>query len=106
VFILTLTYLEDLAEIDALLPAHREYLEHHYREGRFLLSGRQEPRTGGFILASGDDPDEMREITRTDPFVTSAVARYDITRVTPTGVGALLGDGLAAAGLTDLTVIG
>ncbi|MBV6702128.1 hypothetical protein KV557_34340 [Kitasatospora aureofaciens] len=104
-FILTLTYLADLAdlaEIDAVLPAHRDYLERHYRTGRFLLSGRRVPRTGGVILALGDDPEEIRAITATDPFVVAGLARYDIVQATPTAVSATLADALGAAGVHDV----
>ncbi|MGK4578961.1 YciI family protein [Kitasatospora sp. HPMI-4] len=104
-FILTLTYLGSLEEIDALLPAHREYLERHYREGRFLLSGRQVPRTGGFILALGDGLEELREITRTDPFADSGLARYEIIQIAPTTASTLILDGLAAAGIHDIASV-
>jgi uncharacterized protein YciI len=103
-FILTITY-RSLDEIDALMSEHRAYLERHYREGVFLLSGRRVPRTGGFILAAGDDLDAITAITRTDPFVIAGAARYDIAQVTPTAASAHLHDGLAAAGMDGMTVM-
>ncbi|MGW2253651.1 YciI family protein [Kitasatospora sp. NPDC001660] len=104
-FILTVTYLKDLDEIDDLMPEHWQYLERHYREGTFLLSGRQVPRTGGVILAIGDDLDTIKKITRTDPFVRAGAARYDIIQMTPTAASGMLSAGLAAAGLHGITMI-
>ena len=82
-FILMVSYLQDLDEVEKLMADHREYLEKHYREGTFVLSGRQVPRTGGFILAIGDDKDAITNITQTDPFVRAGVARYDVIQVAP-----------------------
>ncbi|MCC9311854.1 YciI family protein [Kitasatospora sp. RB6PN24] len=104
-FILLLTYLKNLAEIDALLPDHWNYLERNYREGTFLLSGRQVPRTGGVILAAGDDVEAIRKITQTDPFVRAGAARYDIVQMTPTAASGTLSASLAASGLQGITTI-
>jgi uncharacterized protein YciI len=104
-FILMVTYLKSLEEIDSLMPPHRQYLERHYRDGTFLLSGRKVPRTGGMILATGDDVDAITEITRADPFVLAGAAHYDIIQVTPTAVSGTLSAALAAAGLQGITTI-
>jgi uncharacterized protein YciI len=104
-FILMVNYLRSLEEIDELLPAHRQYLERHYHEGTFLLSGRQVPRTGGVILAIGDDRDAIRKIVHTDPFVLAGVARYDITQITPTAVSGALTTALTAEGPQPITTI-
>ncbi|WP_323916952.1 YciI family protein [Aeromonas caviae] len=46
-FVVTLTYVKPLAEIDALIPAHIAWLERQYAAGHFLASGRRVPRIGG-----------------------------------------------------------
>ena len=57
------------------------WLNEGYAAGRFLVSGRQIPRTGGVILATGDDRDEIEALAATDPFVTGGVATCEVVRV-------------------------
>jgi uncharacterized protein YciI len=67
-FIVRLSYQASLAEIDQALAAHKAYLDQHYAAGRFLVSGRLEPRTGGVILASLSDRAELDAVLAEDPF--------------------------------------
>ena len=50
-FIIALTYIRPMADIEANLQAHRQFLDKYYAAGTFLLSGRKEPRNGGIIIA-------------------------------------------------------
>ncbi len=77
-FVLVLTYTKPLAEVDALMRRHMAWLNRQYDEGRFIVSGRQVPRTGGVILARGDDREEIERIAAEDPFVAGGVATVDI----------------------------
>ena len=61
-FVVILTYVRPLAEIDALMPAHVKFLKKHYASGKFLLSGRQNPRVGGIILASAESKIALQQI--------------------------------------------
>src|ERR1700704_5873301 len=54
VFVLLLTYVKPLPEVDRLMRRHVAWLDEHYAAGRFLVSGRRIPRTGGVIVARGD----------------------------------------------------
>jgi uncharacterized protein YciI len=80
VFVLLLTYVKPLAEVDALMAGHVAWLNEHYASGRFLVSGRRIPRTGGVILAEGDDDAEMEALAATDPFVAGGVATCEVIR--------------------------
>jgi uncharacterized protein YciI len=80
VFVLLLTYVKPLAEVDALMARHVAWLDEHYAGGRFLVSGRRIPRTGGVILARGDDLAEMEALAATDPFVAGGVATCEVIR--------------------------
>jgi uncharacterized protein YciI len=80
VFVLLLTYTRPLAEVDALMREHVAWLDEHYAAGRFLVSGRQIPRTGGVIVARGDDRAGMEALAATDPFVRGGVARCEVIR--------------------------
>jgi len=80
-FIVALTYVKPIEEIDPLLPAHIEWLQEHYGAGRFLASGRKVPRTGGVILAAKMPRPELDAILAADPFHQNNVAEYDVTEV-------------------------
>jgi uncharacterized protein YciI len=77
-FVLLLTYTKPLDEVDALMREHVKWLRRHYAAGRFVVSGRRIPRTGGVILARGDDREEIEEIAASDPFVTGGVATCEV----------------------------
>ncbi|MCP2259543.1 putative conserved protein YciI, contains a putative active-site phosphohistidine [Streptoalloteichus tenebrarius] len=83
-FLILLDYRAPLAEIDRLLPAHREYLERHYAAGTFLMSGPRSPRSGGVILAEAEGRDALAAVVETDPFVTAGAATYEIVEFVPT----------------------
>ena len=84
-FVLLLTYIKPLPEVDALMPRHMAWLKEQYAAGRFVVSGRRIPRTGGVILARGQR--EMIEaMCAADPFVIHKIAKYEITEVAFTTV--------------------
>jgi uncharacterized protein YciI len=68
-----------LSEIDAAMRAHMAYLKKQYAAGRFLMSGRKVPRTGGIILALGDSREQVETLVRQDPFVARGLADFRIT---------------------------
>jgi uncharacterized protein YciI len=78
VFVLLLTYIRPLPEVDALMREHVAWLNEQYAAGRFLVSGRQIPRTGGVIVARGDDRPEIEALVATDPFVSGGVATCEV----------------------------
>ena len=77
-FVLLLTYTRPLDEVDVLMREHVAWLRKHYDSGRFVVSGRRIPRTGGVILARGDDREEIEEIAAGDPFVKGGVAATEV----------------------------
>jgi uncharacterized protein YciI len=94
VFVLLLTYVKPLAEVDALMREHVAWLNEHYDAGRFLVSGRRIPRTGGVIVARGDDRAAMEALAATDPFVSGGVATCEVVQFRASqsadGIAALL----------------
>ncbi len=76
--VVVLTYVKPLDEVDAQLAAHVEWLKKGYADGIFLASGRKIPRSGGVILAKGDDMDALRTRLSQDPFQQSGVAKAEI----------------------------
>lgn len=82
-FIVSLSYTRPLDEIDALLPAHLDWLHRGYADGVFVASGRKVPRDGGVILARGTDRAALERRLAEDPFARGGAARYDVTEFVP-----------------------
>jgi len=68
-FVITLTYVRPLEEVDALMPKHVAWLKRQYTDGIFIASGRQEPRIGGVILATSESRAQLEATMKSDPFV-------------------------------------
>jgi uncharacterized protein YciI len=83
-FIVRLNYQVPLSEIDRTLTAHKAYLERQYAAGRFLVSGRLEPRSGGVIVATVSDRTELDAVLAEDPFAQQGLAAYEVTEFQPT----------------------
>jgi uncharacterized protein YciI len=83
-FIVSLTYEVPLAEIDAHLEAHRDFLDRHFATGAFLASGPKVPRTGGVILAAVAEREALDRILAEDPFQRNGLASYAIEAFRPT----------------------
>ncbi len=83
-FIVLLEYIRPLEEVDALIPEHMNFLEQQYASGLFVASGRKVPRTGGVILASGQDRQRVLAALELDPFNKAGVARYELIEFSPT----------------------
>lgn len=83
-FILLVHYKKPLEEVEQYLAAHRAYLEKYYATGKFICSGRRNPRTGGCILCHGVTEAEVKEMIREDPFYSKEIANYEIIEVIPT----------------------
>ncbi len=77
-FVLLLTYVQSLDEVDRFVGQHADWLDTYYASGRFVASGRRVPRTGGVILARGDDLAEIEAIVAEDPFAREQIASYEI----------------------------
>lgn len=83
-FILNLTYKKSLDEVNKWLPEHNTYLKKYYESNNFICSGRKEPRTGGIILCTFDNIEEVKSAIQNDPFLQQEIAEYEITQFTPT----------------------
>ena len=82
-FVLVLTYVRPLEEVDRLIDGHKAYLERNYAAGRFIVSGRREPRTGGVILARAASIAEIEAVIAEDPFSREGVAEYEVIEFLP-----------------------
>ncbi|MFR9799411.1 YciI family protein [Streptomyces sp. MS06] len=91
-FVLELTYTAPLHAVDALLDAHRAWLDEQYADGVFLASGRKNPRDGGVILAVAESRARIEEIAASDPFRSAGVCAYRITEFAATKTAPALAD--------------
>ena len=80
-FIVALTYVKPIEEIDPLMDGHMAWLAEHYASGRFLASGRKVPRTGGVILVAKMARADLDAIIAADPFHQHEVAHFEVTEV-------------------------
>ncbi len=83
-FIVSLTYIKPLEIIDQIRPEHIEFLDKYYAKNIFLISGAQNPRIGGIIIAYGVSKEELKSILEEDPFFIKKAAKFEITEFNPT----------------------
>lgn len=86
VFVVTLTYLVDLSEVDAALPEHVAWLDQQYADGVFIASGRQVPRVGGLIRVAGTNREDLERRLALDPFGRLGLAEHAVVEFVPSRV--------------------
>ncbi|WP_428025135.1 YciI family protein [Arcobacter sp.] len=82
-FIVNLTYIKSLDEVDKYLEAHVKYLKEQYAKKNFIASGRKIPRDGGVILSKLTSKEKLQEILAEDPFNIAKLANYEIIEFVP-----------------------
>lgn len=83
-FIVSLTYKKELEDVEIFIDKHVCFLDKYYKQGKFIFSGRKNPRTGGVILAYNITRMELELILKEDPFWINQIADYDIIEVAVT----------------------
>lgn len=83
------TYLKPLHELDTVRPAHLEFLKKLISQNKVLFAGRQNPATGGVIVANLASADEFKQILAQDPFTLAGIAEYRIIEFNPVVFNAL-----------------
>lgn len=82
-FIVQLTYITPISEVDKYLQAHREFLDYYYKQGLLVASGPMKPRTGGIIIAATNDREYLESIFQKDPYYLAEIADYQFIEFTP-----------------------
>ncbi|MDD9197422.1 YciI family protein [Aliivibrio sp. S3MY1] len=83
-FVVSLTYICEMSDVEKYLDEHIKYLDNQYKLGHFIASGRKVPRVGGVILATVDSVDILNKILADDPFNKHGLAEYDVIEFIPT----------------------
>jgi uncharacterized protein YciI len=91
-YVVSLTYVAPLDEVDAHLADHVKFLEEQYAKDLFLASGRKVPRSGGVILVRSMPREQLNDILALDPFKKAGVAEYEVTEF----VASMTAGGLSA----------
>ena len=78
-FIIDLTYIVPLEELDQHMADHVKYLRKYYKKNVFVASGRKVPRTGGIILALAVSKEAVEKVIKEDPFYKYELAEFTIT---------------------------
>ena len=83
-YTVSLNYIKAVSEVEKYLEEHIKFLEKYYETGKFICSGRKNPRTGGVILLNAENLSEVERIISEDPFNINKIAEYEITEFFPT----------------------
>ena len=83
-YIVNLNYIKEISEVEKHLEEHIKFLEKYYEMGKFICSGRKNPRMGGVILLNAESLSEVEKIILEDPFNINEIAEYEITEFFPT----------------------
>jgi len=74
-------YRRPLAEVEAVTPAHRAYLDTLKKQGIILASGPLDPRSGGVWLVRVQDENPLADLDALmegDPFHKAGLANYEL----------------------------
>jgi len=82
-YLIQVTYIKPISEVDKFLVAHRAFLDKYYASGNLICSGPRNPRIGGIILANAKDVDEVWKIVHEDPFCINQIASYEVIEFNP-----------------------
>lgn len=78
-----LTYTSSIEQIDAAVVEHRAFLQKGFDAGMLLMSGPQNPRTGGVILGRAESLESIRAFMLQDPFHVKSLATYRFVEFIP-----------------------
>ena len=79
-FTVDTTYTDDRALLDAVRPAHREWLAGHVESGSVLGAGPWADDSGGFFIVAADDRAALDELLAKDPYTLEGVAAARVIR--------------------------
>jgi uncharacterized protein YciI len=82
-FIIEVTYRIPVEELGERVGLHRAYLQIGYDQGWLLMSGPQNPKTGGMIIARAPSREAIVDFFSRDPYQLNGLADYRITEFEP-----------------------
>jgi len=73
-----------IEEVEEHPAAHRAFIDQLVREGKLVVSGPREPRTGGVMVTTFTTEVEAMKRMVDDPFFENGIAEYEAIRFRPT----------------------
>ena len=83
IFVISTTYTKSLEEVWKFRQEHFNFIQKNIDAGKFMAGGRQNPPTGGLILAYNVTKSELEEILKEDPYYKNNLIETVITEFTP-----------------------
>lgn len=91
-FIIMITYTAPIEEINKTVQSHREFLQKGYDSNHILMSGPQNPKSGGIVLARGESKEELVNFFSEDPYKINQLAEYRFIEFNPVKHQSFLSD--------------
>ena len=82
-FVVEITYRVPAESLGETLTAHRAFLQTGYDRGLLLLSGPQNPKTGGIVIARAESAADIQEFFTHDPYRLQGYADYRFVEFDP-----------------------
>ena len=82
-FLINMTFVKELSEVDQFTDSHREYMAKQYETGKMLFGGRKIPREGGVIVSKHKTLVDLVQVMENDPFIINKVATFDVIEFEP-----------------------
>ena len=82
-FVVEITFTAEFSRIEPIVPDHRAFLQIGYDRGWLLMSGPQNPRVGGIVIARAPAKADLEAFFRDDPYAKGGVAAYRFTEFNP-----------------------
>lgn len=77
-YLILLRYTRPLAEVEQVLPAHRDYLKYAPGAEGIVMTGRHSARDGGLVMMRAASREAVEAFAAQDPYCLQQVARYEI----------------------------
>jgi len=82
-YVVLINYRRPFTEFEAIVPEHRAHLQRGVEAGIVLLSGPQNPRTGGVIIARAESRAALDRFLAADPYRINGVADFQPIEFVP-----------------------
>ena len=82
-FLVEITYQAPGEAVDAVLPRHSDYLLKGYNDGLLLMSGPQNPRSGGHVIARAESLEAIQAYFAQDPYALEGVGTHRFVEFNP-----------------------
>ncbi len=87
-YLILLTYIRPLPEVEAVLEAHRAYLREAPEAASIVLTGRKATRDGGLVMLRAPSRAAVDDFIARDPYATAGVAAFEVIEFDVAQVGA------------------